>query len=339
MVTPSSNWSGAGPSRRWVRWRRWLLLEADRRLVAAVPLLLVFGSLVVLGAIDPVPLRRAVEQSDPIETLFQAFVTAIITGVTIVVTINQLVLSQELGAVGDQRDRMEGAMAFRRDVEAALDIPVSPAEPGRFLQALLEGICESGAAVRAASVGTSNHDETEAFVTWLTADADHAATRLADARFGTFDVVSAAMGFDYSRAIHEARTLRSELPGDDGGEMADALSGLLDRLELYGPAREHVKTLYFQWALIDLSRTVLYASVPALIVATGVILFLDDPATVTGTTAGIDNLLWVVSAASTVALTPFAVLLAAVLRIASVAQRTLAIGPFALRRETTHGRE
>ncbi len=43
-------------------------------------------------------------RGDPVETLFQALITGTITAVTLVLTLNQLVLSQELGAVGDLRD-------------------------------------------------------------------------------------------------------------------------------------------------------------------------------------------------------------------------------------------
>jgi hypothetical protein len=42
--------------------------------------------------------------------MFQGMTTATITGVTLVVTLSQLVFSQELGAVGDQRERMEGTI-------------------------------------------------------------------------------------------------------------------------------------------------------------------------------------------------------------------------------------
>lgn len=120
------------------RTKLWLLLDADRRLIAAIPLAIVFVSLVVLGTFDPAPLRSAVGPSDPIETVFQGFLTAIITGVTLVVTINQLVLSQELGAVGDQRDRMANAMDFREDVESTIETPISPPEPSSFLRAIVD---------------------------------------------------------------------------------------------------------------------------------------------------------------------------------------------------------
>ena len=277
------------------RLRLWILLEAKRWQVSVVILGLIFSSLVVVGAVDPTPLGLVIESSDPIETLFQALVTAIITGVTLVVAINQLVLAQELGPLGDQRERMTGALDTRREIESELEVDVAPADPSAFLQALV-------------------------------------GDRLADAQFGTFGVVSAALDFGYSEKIYEARRLRAAHADDLPPEADDAFQDLLDVLELFGPAREHIKTLYFQWELIDLSRILLYTALPALVVAVSMIVYFDD-GVASWSALGVGGPVWVTSAATTVALVPFVVLVAYILRIVTVAKRTLAIGPFVLRGE------
>ena len=51
----------------------------------------------------------------------------------------------------------------------------------------------------------------------------------------------------------------------------------------------------------------------------------------TGTTLGVNHFVWVVAAAASVALAPFAILLSFILRLGTVAKRTLSIGPFILR--------
>jgi hypothetical protein len=316
------------------RVKLWVLLQANRWLVAGVVLAGFFAAMVVLGTLDPQPLRAAVEQKDPIETVFQALLTAIITGVTLVVTIAQLVLSQELGAVGDQQERMEEAMSFREDVEQHLDAPVSPPDPASFLQALVDA-----SARRADDIDAAANDETDEavrdrcreFAAEVDQNAREVSDRLGDAQFGTYEVLAAALDYNYSWKIYEARRLAAGEVGPISDETRDAIEAFVDVQELFGPAREHVKTLYFQWELIDLSRAVLYAAVPALVVTTGMILFVDDPATVTGTTLGVDDLLWVTSAAAAVALAPFTLLLSYILRIATVTKRTLAIGPLVLR--------
>jgi len=314
------------------RLRLWLVVDANRWAVAGAMAASIFVSLVVLGAVDPSPLRAVMSRTDPVETLFQAFVTAIITGVTLVLTINQLVLSQELGAVGDQRERMRGALSFRADAAALLDEPVSPVEPSAFLRAL---VAATGRRAEALADAVADADDSlrgpvSEFVDGLTENTRAVESALEGAEFGSFDVLSAALDFNYSWKIYRTRRLRAEHAGDIDDATADAFDDLLSALELFGPAREHFKTLYFQWELIDLSRAILYAAAPALVVTAGVLLYLDA-ATFPGTTLGVSNLVWVVSAASTVALVPFVVLLSYILRIATVAKRTLSIGPFILR--------
>ena len=338
---PSDRMGGRIPGNRL---KVWLLLNANRRLVAAGLLVAFFAALVILGALDPVGIRSAMGSDDPIETAFQGFLTAIITGVTLVVTINQLVLSQELGAVGDQRERMEGAMAFREDVEDVLERSIAPAEPASFLQAIVDATrvrADDLSEATSDATDDERRDRVQAYVDSLTENATSVRERLEGTQFGTFEVLFTALDYNYSWKIYEARRLRYEFDGDGDAEAGpaaegaeavdDALDRVIEALELFGPAREHFKTLYFQWELINLSRAVLYASIPALVVATGMILYVDNPSSVPGVTLGVDNLVWVVSAAVTVALLPFALLLSYILRIATVAKRTLAIGPFVLR--------
>jgi hypothetical protein len=316
----------------------WLLLNADRWLVTVIVLAVLFLSLVAVSLVSPVSLRTIADQSDAIETLFQALITSIVTGVTLIITITQLVLAQELGAAGDQRDRMAGAMSFRREVADVLDVPVSPPEPAAFLGALVAATRASAETVRSAV--ESGHDRElrdriDAYADGITENADSVERDLGDAEFGTFDVVSAALDYNYSWKIYEGRRLREEYDDEMSEDARQALEEVVERLTLFGPAREHIKTLYFQWELTNLSRTILYAAVPALVVAVGGVLFLNTPGTVTGTTVGIDNLVLVVAGATTVSLAPFSLLLAYVLRIVTVTKRTLAIGPLVLR-ETAH---
>lgn len=316
------------------RVKLWLLLRADRNLVAVAPLTLVFVGLVIFGALDPVPLRDAVRASDPVETVFQALMTALITGVTLVITINQLVLSQELGSVGDQRERMEKAMEFQEDVEDSLDVDVSPSDPAGFLRAIILGSREKAErlAEEAGGVDEELGESLQEFLEGLRGNAGEVAGRLEDAEFGSFDVVYAVLDYNYSSKIHTARRLRQEYSDAGAGSDVDgAFEEVIESLKLFAPAREHVKTLYFQWELINLSRAVIYSSVPALLVTASYVLYLDDPATVTGSTLGVDNLVWLVSGGVVVALLPFALLLSYVVRIATVAKRTLAIGPIVLR--------
>ncbi len=316
------------------RLKLWVLLDADRRLVAGLPLALIFVVLVVLGAVDPAPLRAAANSKDPIETLFQALTTAIITGVTLVVSLNQLVLSQELGPLGDQRERMSGTIEFRRDVADALDLPATPPEPSAFLRSLVDSVGDRARRVGELMEDCADEEARErvsAYADSLTTNADAVTDTLEDEQFGTFNVLSAALNFNYSWKIYEGQRIEGEYESVLSDEALDALDDVIRVLRFFGPAREHIKTLYFQWELVNLSRSILLSAVPALAVSIGCVLYLDNPASLTGTFLGIDVLIWVVVAATAVSLVPFMILFAYVLRIATVAKRTLSIGPFILR--------
>lgn len=301
----------------------YLLLDADRRHITASIVGLVFFALVGVALVVP-DAGVALQSSDSVDTAFQALIGATITGVTLVLTLNQLVLSQELGAVGDQRDRMDGAMAFH---EAVRDLvgETPPVEPSGFLQAMVDEIAD-----RTKAVSESGPlDETlETMVEGTVENAEVVHERLEGADFGEFEVVRAALDFNYSWKLHVAQRFLDDSECSEATR--ESLAALVESLRLFGAAREHFKTLYFQSELIDLSRTVLYAAIPSLVVATGVVLFVDIER-YTGTLLAVDTGVWLVSAAVAIAISPFAVLIAYVLRIATVTERTLSIGPFVLR--------
>jgi len=314
------------------RLKLWLLLEADRRLVTGVLVVIVFGTLAGVGYLAPTT-ENAIRTSDSVDTLFQALLTATITGVTLVLTLNQLVLSQEIGSVTDQRERMDGALQFRQDVADVIQAPVSPSRPAQFLRALVQVSGERAEMLRDAVPAAADEEfgaEIEQFTGSLIENADRVSVGLDDARFGDFDVISSALNFNYSWKIFAARRIH-ERHGDlfDEESMA-ALERLIETLQLFGPAREHFKALYFQWDLINLSRHILAASIPALLVSASMIAFFDV-ATYSVEILHVETLVVVIAIAATISLAPFLILLAYVVRIATVTKHTLSIGPFILR--------
>ncbi len=319
-----------GESRLWL----WLLLRMNRWLLTALVLSAVFVTLVALSQIGLTPLREIVESQDGLDFLFSAFIGAIITGTSIVVTINQLVLSQELGAIGDQRERMQESIGFREDVERELVEGASPPEPAAFLYELLGGIQDRATELEATMEDERDEklqEEITEYVDDLTSNVASVQAELEEAQFGTFDVIWNALNFNYSWKIYRARQIRAQHSDSLSEEANDAIDGMIEVLTLFGPAREHFKTLYFQWELIDLSRALLYISVPALVAVAAMIMYVDD-AVLPGRTLGVDNLVWLTSAGLVVGIAPFVVFIAFVLRIATVAKRTLAMGPFILRK-------
>jgi len=314
------------------RLKLWLLFEADRWLVTGALLTIVFVTLLGVGYLYPAA-ENAIRTTDSVDTLFQGFLTATITGVTLVLTLNQLVLSQELGAVKDQRERMEGAMQFRRDAADVIQVPVSPSRPAQFLRALVEVSGERAEKLRDAvpeTVDAEFRTELEEFTGTIIENADRVAAGLDDARFGTFDVISSALDFNYSWKIFAGRRIRERYGDLLDEESTAALDELIEALQLFGPAREHFKTLYFQWELINLSRRILVAAIPAVLVSGCMVVFFND-ATYSVEIFHVETLVVVIAIAATISVAPFMILLAYVIRIATVTKHTLSIGPFILR--------
>ncbi|WP_049902549.1 hypothetical protein [Halorubrum distributum] len=321
------------------RVKLWLLLRANRLVVAAVLTFAVFVAFVAVAVALSPSLATKVGASDPIETLFASMITAIVTGATLVVTIGQLVLTQENGPLGDQRERMDDTLAVRDDIADLTDGP-TPTDPAAFLDAIL-GAAAGHAQDLRDSVDDEEDDadgsgrdalraEVDDLVTGLTENADAVRGQLDGAEFGSFDVVFAALNFDYGPKIGQIERIAADhdeaLTDDERGRLGE----LKATVSLFGPAREHVKTLYFQWALIDLSRLILYAAVPALVVA-GLMLTAVDAGTFPGRTLGVDHVTLAVGGAFAVALLPFSLFVSYLLRVLTLAKRTLAIGPLVLR--------
>jgi hypothetical protein len=313
----------------------WLLLDADRRLVAGVFSAVLFALILVVGMGHPIPAQTLLTRGDPVETLYQALVSSTVTGVTLVLTLSQLVLSQELGAAGDQRDRMNGAMEFRADVADAVGTDVSPAEPSAFLRSLVRATRERAEAfddaVDASDAGEEFREVASQYVDSVTGNADAVTDQLEGATFGEFDVVKAALNYNYSWKLYAGRRISETYAEELSEEAGEKLHTLVDTLELFGPAREHFKTLYFQWELSNLSRTLLYVAVPSLGVAIVSLMFFD-PRDFPGVTLGLNHSLLVLALTTTLSLLPFTVLLSYILRIVTITKRTLSIGPFILRR-------
>ena len=123
----------------------------------------------------------------------------------------------------------------------------------------------------------------------------------------------------------------ADFADDLSEDQRTAFDDLRTSLTMFGPAREHIKTLYFQWALVELSQFILYAAVPAIVVAGGMLAFVGAETFGSSTFLNTPVVTWVVAGAFTISLVPFLLFTSYILRVATVAKRTLAIGPLILR--------
>jgi hypothetical protein len=314
------------------RVRLWLLLDAHRLVIAGGMALGVFCGLLVLGALDPTPLRASMRGSDPTETAFQALIAGVITSVTLIISIAQLSVSQELAAAGNQRERMANSLTLQEDIEDVAESIGGPS-PATYLSLLC--VASRQRATELEEAVAENGDATlrervDRFADRVIENADGIESELTGAQFGEFAVIRAALNYNYSWKIYAARRLQIDHEESLSEEETAAFDRMSEVLQLFGPAQEYFKTHYLQWEFVNLSRTIMYVAAPALTMAIAVLLYVDTGVW-PGQTLGVDNMTWIVSATATFAVVPFFVFISYMLRIATISKRTGTTGPFILR--------
>jgi len=309
-----------------------LLLRTNRFAVTGVLAAFVFAAFILFAVLLDPSLQSEIRSTDTIETIFSAMIGVVVTGTTLVVTINQLVLSQETGPLGDQRQRMSDAMDYRTYAQDLLG-GVVPVDPSAFLAALVAEVERRAEVLDRIVAGDDEELERQVgeFVDSVHGNAEYAEDQLEGAQFGTFDVLFAALNFNYSWKIYQIERMTEEFDDVLDDDQRQAFDDLHTALSMFGPAREHIKTLYFQWALVELSQYILYAAVPALAIAGGMLAFVGAETFGPATFLTVPVVTWVVGLAFTITLVPFLLFTAYILRIATVAKRTLAMGPLILR--------
>lgn len=314
------------------RAKMWFLVSGNRWYIAGILAVIPFVVVVAAGAFlfdSP----QDTLTTDTVRPLFQTIFLAIVTSVVLALTIGQLILAEEMGALGEQRERMEDEIAFRKDVEDSSDIGVSPSTPAAFLQTLIAGVNHDASDLAEIIADEPNREAATQITEFVTVVTDHGekiTDGLADAQFGSFNVISAVLDYNYSWKARTARRLRTKHADDISAETDEALGELIRDIQLFGPARQYFKLLYYQHELIDVSRVLLYTAMPTLSIAI-YMGFAFDVAMIGGTVLGLDAGFVFVSLVAAIALFPFALLLSFALRMITVTQRTLTIGPFILR--------
>ncbi|QLG29493.1 hypothetical protein HUG10_11490 [Halorarum halophilum] len=310
------------------RWIDWLLLDGDRLHVAVGGSMIPLVTFALLELAGVVPLQR----SGGLSYLFGGFVSGNLTLVTVVVSINQLLLSQELQTPGELRSQIEHVIEYRNEVEDAAG-RIAPVEPLAFLRLLVENTRQEAQCLGGLTFdGTPQaaREEIEELVDNVTEHMDHVDDLLKRSGTGTFDVLSVTLATNYARQINRIRQLRSAHGEELPEPVMDSLDRLVDRFQDVDVARQYFKSIYLQDELSSLSRVLLYAGGLAEVVAGAVLLSFTAS---NGSPLPRPVLLVVLLVAVAVCFLPVALLASFVLRIATVTKRTVATLPF-----TTPGR-
>ena len=308
--------------------REWVLVGGRRLVVTALLVGIVFALTVVAGMYGPVSVQRFLTRGVSPGATFVELLKTIVSLVTIVLSINQLVLSPQLGSVGEQRSRLDDSMDLRERVEDVVDGPaVAPSAPGLVLRDVVEAIDDRTAALAELDGSEAFRADRDEYVADVREDTRRLLSDLEGARFGEFEVVPSVVAFDISAKVREARGLRRHHRETLGALGRDRLDGLVEVLELFATARAYFKTTYVRSEYIAFSRLLLYLGLPALLFTLYATQVYDD-AVFPGATFGVSNRLLFVALTTAVSLSPFALMISYVSRLATISQSTLFIGPF-----------
>lgn len=308
-------------------WRRrgmeWVLLDGDRITVAVVfsgLLLGIFGSLFALNAVPLLDVQA-------LFYVFSGLIAGNLTLITVVVSINQLLLSRQIQTPGELRTQIQNVIEYRRDVEEATD-EIAPVQPQGFLRLLAEATREEaqrlGGLARDGAVD-DGEDEIEAEVTELTERMDLLDSLLRESDEDTITVLSLLLETNYAQEINRLRRLEEEYREGLADSAHETIDDIIDRLQEIDVARQYFKSIYLQQELSSLSRLLLYIGLPAVATAVGSLLFLTVPADEPGALSYPAVFLPV---SLTIGFSPLVILCSYILRMATVTNLTAATLPF-----------
>lgn len=310
---------------------QWILINGNRWVVSAFALVLVGLGFVGSGIIWSDELVVLFTEEQVIQTILIALFSGIILLVSIALSVNSIVLSQEITALGDQEEEIDKTFSFRDSVREQTNADVSPARPAEFLQVIFDAIRTT---VQELSASISEDDtalnsQAEIITNDIITQVRDVEDRLEKA-FGISEVMFAGIQYDYSRQIYAIRQLRFEHKETLTDSQREKIDELLTTLKYFTIGREYFKTLYFKRELANLSRGLLVISFPAVVYLVYAILSLRAGLIPDVSILGIPSVIWFVGFTCIVGLVPYTLFSAYVLRTATISLRTLAAGPFIL---------
>lgn len=303
----------------------WIKIDGNRLLITVSLAVVLFALLLVLNAIGVI----AFTNENSLTRMASGMIAGTFSLVTLVVSVNQLILSQEFTPVGKFQDRFSGVMNFRRDIEQQTDVPRTPVEPTYILDLLADAIADQ-ANVVADSV--ANHPDAEyrqqvrQYADGVETSTQRVSETLEESDIDAFDALSVAIEYDDGWQLSTARLLRNDAP-DLSDETEAAFDELIELIRLFSSAQEHFKTVYLQRELTRFSQLTLYCGVPAVVSSVLIALLYGE---IGGIAITASSLPYVISLLTTIVFLPLLLLAAFILRTATVTRRTATTGPMLL---------
>ncbi|WP_440008184.1 hypothetical protein [Halomicrococcus sp. SG-WS-1] len=305
----------------------WVKVDGDRLFLTIGISVGVFVLILVLNSIGAV----AFTNDNSVTRMASGMIAGTFSLVTLVVSVNQLILSQEFSPASEHRNRFSGVMEFRRDLEEQTGVSTAPVEPTRVVEVLAEAIGDRASEL-SDSVANSTDEEFRQQVTQYAKSVEDS-TKWIDEAFDqsdveAFDALSVAVEYADGWQIHVARRLRNDA-SELTDETAATFDELIDTIRLFSTAQEHLKTVYLQRELAKFSQLTIYCGIPAVLSSISIALLYGD---IGGATISTRFLPYVTSLLVTIVLVPLVLLAVFILRTATVTRRTSTVGPLLLQR-------
>lgn len=312
---------------------RWILLEGNRNAVTAALLSFVFAALIGIGMLWTFEMADLVKDTPAVQTLLNTLLSGIILLVTIVVSINSIVLSHDITSVRTQENRLEATTMFQKDIGRLTETGKSPTDPASFLKLMGDVIRERGKALEASVDSTDEEfiEEVREYVNHITETVESIDTGFTASVSGAeFGILWLGLELDYGEYMDRSHSLETSFDNELSDDTRERLEELKQAFQLFTTGKEYFKTLYYSQEVSELSRTLLVVSLPAILINASAILAINAQVLPEFWVLGLPPILTFVAAVFTISLTPYVILTAYMLRLATVAKRTTAAGPFSL---------
>ena len=315
------------------RLKRWLLLDGDRRGVTLALSTVIFLLLVAIGTVWSFEIETLVRETRSVQTLFTTLLNGVILFVSVVVTLNAGILSEEFGPLSSQQEQLEQSLEFQSELESFAGNGASPAEPGEFFRFVLDAFHAEVDSLRGTAEDATDPDVREAFETFVD-DVDREIrqvnARLEMANLQVANVLLAGLDYGYAQQLYVARHLRAEFADRLSDAELSALDDFVETLKFFAAGREYFKTLYVKREIGNLSGGLLVLSLPVIVFTAYALLAIDAGLFPPDVVPGISRRLFYVAVAFSVSLSPYVLLTSYLLRIVTVSKRSLGSSSFAL---------
>ncbi|WP_049970418.1 hypothetical protein [Haladaptatus cibarius] len=295
----------------------WVLLSGNRFVLTAAICIAVVAILSVLTAVGAISVGF---KSSVRSLLSSGIASGLLTLITVALSINQLILSRVFGSPNELTDRLDGTLEFRRTVEKIAGRSSSPTDPTDFLALVFETIHDRTANLDLSSID----DEAGEYQSTFASYAETIGERVQN-QDNMVGVLSEIVGTEYAEFMAATRYVRNEFDDELSESEQSGLEDIFELLKSIAIARQYFKTLAIQQDLARLSRFVAYSGLAAFVTTICLTLLYKSSS---GAYIGQPDLSIVVILGFGIIVSPLAVLISYILRVATIARYTVSVGPF-----------